>query len=156
MTFRSILHMSLKIFSMICYGLWSGFTIAMTVSAMWHVLKGDAPFFQGALYAGLCGLGIGVLITYLPRRYFMKRDCEKAAQQILGGFKSAAIHTSKIREKIKTEFDLMVKMLMEGDTDAATVHQQNLQKLHENYNAVWSEHFSLFDKEEKDESKTSS
>lgn len=155
MTFRNISLMALKIFSMVCYGLWAGFTLAMTASTMWHTLKGDAPFFQGALYAGMCGLGIGILLTYLPRRYFMRRDCQKAAEDILGGFKSAAIHTTKIREKIKIEFDLMVKMLMEGDTDAASIHQQNLQKLHENYNAVWSEHFSLFDKEEKDEPKTS-
>lgn len=155
MTFRSITFWCLKIFGIACWAIWGGFTLGMTAVTMWHVLKGDAPFFVGALHAGICGLGIGLIVSYIPRRIIWKRECRLAAQDVLGNWKDALIHTHKIREKIKAEFDLMVKCLMEGDPDEATFHQENLQKLQENFEAVWSEHFSLFDKEKKDEPKAS-
>lgn len=155
MTFRSITFWALKIFGIACWALWGGFTLGMTAVTMWQVLKGNAPFFQGAFYAGICGLGIGFILSYTPRRIIWKRECQIAAKSILGSWKDAIVHTHKIREKIKAEFDLMVKKLMEGDPDTAAVHQKNLQNLQENFEAVWSEHFSLFDKEKKDEPKAS-
>lgn len=156
MTFRSIALWSLKLFSIACWAIWSVFTLGMTAVSMYNVLKGDAPFFQGAIYAGMCGIGLGFLVSYIPRRFVMKRDCQKAAEMVLGDFKSGLVHTAKIREKINAEFDLMIECLMEGDPEEATLHQTNLRKLQENFEAVWNEHFALFDTGKKDEPKTSS
>jgi hypothetical protein len=153
-----LLRICLKIFGVSCWALWGTFTLAFTGMAMWKTLTGDAPFFQGAIHAGICGVGIGFVLSHFSKRFMMKYEFNKAAKEVLKDFKNALTHTAKIREKIKTEFDLMVENLMEGDTDQAVVHQKNMQRLQDNYEAVLSEHISIFDKveEKKDDTQTSS
>lgn len=153
-----LLRICLKIFGVSCWTLWGTFTLAMTGMSMWQVLTAKAPFFMGAIYAGICGIGIGFVVSYFTKRIMMKVECEKVAKTILKDFKNAISHTAKIREKIKAEFDLMVESLIGGDTDQAIVHQKNMQRLQDNYEAVLSEHISVFDKEEKkkDDSQTAS
>jgi hypothetical protein len=145
----------LKIFGMCCWAIWGAFTLAMTAVSMWQVLRGNAPFFQGAFYAGICGIGLGALLSYVPRRFMMRRECKKAAQEVLGNFKNAVQNTAKIREKMTAEFNLMVECLMDGEVEEAVLHQNNLKKLQENCDAIFSEYSSLLDKEKKDEPKAS-
>lgn len=156
---KELLIICLKIFGTACWSIWAAFTLAMTGVSMWKVVTGDAPFYMGAIYAGMCGIGIGFVLSYFTKRIMMKVECEKVARIVLKDFKNAVAHTAKIREKISAEFNLMVESLMDGDTDQAVVHQKNMQRLQENYEAVLSEHISVFDKKEeekKDDSQTSS